>query len=106
MQDEESLEELAWRLEVRRNASIGKLRAVPLTEGPHRGAHVEPTVPRAIEEWDGYRWVAVGVVDHLVAAQSLLNSPAEKRPVGWGGLGLGKGQGRHRTPNPADEQDR
>ncbi len=34
---EESLEDWARRREERRNASKGKLRAVPLTEGPHRG---------------------------------------------------------------------
>ncbi|MET9669645.1 DUF6087 family protein [Streptomyces sp. NPDC006475] len=33
---------------------------MPLTSGSHRGSHVEPDAPRAIEEWDGAQWVIVG----------------------------------------------
>ncbi|WP_206308911.1 DUF6087 family protein [Streptomyces sp. A1136] len=62
---EEPLEEWARRREERRAQSKGKLRAVPLTSSPHRGAHVEPDAPRAIEEWDGLRWVTIGLVDDL-----------------------------------------
>ncbi|WP_306419939.1 DUF6087 family protein [Streptomyces subrutilus] len=53
-----------------RARSKGRLRAVPLTAGPHRGVHVEPGAPRVIEEWDGSRWVTVGLVDGLVAAKA------------------------------------
>ncbi|MFJ8676290.1 DUF6087 family protein [Streptomyces sp. NPDC093589] len=42
MGDEEPLEDWARRREERRNALKGKLRVVALTEGPHRGAHLEP----------------------------------------------------------------
>ncbi|WP_256962461.1 DUF6087 family protein, partial [Streptomyces sp. NRRL B-24572] len=51
MQDDEPLEEWARRRAERQADSKGKLRAVPLGDGPHRGAHVEPEAPRAIEEW-------------------------------------------------------
>ncbi|MEJ8640152.1 DUF6087 family protein [Streptomyces sp. MS2.AVA.5] len=102
--NEESLEEWARRREERRAQSTGKLRAVPLASGSHRGSHVEPDAPRAVEEWDGAQWVIVGLVDDLAAAKGLLHPPQpvmEKaewdRPVG------GKGRGRHRRSAPAAE---
>lgn len=107
MHDEEPLAEWARRREERRNRSMGRLRAVPLTEGPHRAAHVEPDAPRVIEEWDGSRWAAVGLVDDLAAAKSLLLTAqlVEEKPAGWDGSGS-EGRGRHRKPDPADEQNR
>ncbi|WP_435244288.1 DUF6087 family protein [Streptomyces sioyaensis] len=105
--DEEPLEEWARRREERRAHSKGKLRAVPLTKGSHRGAHIEPDAPRLIEEWDGTQWVAVGLVDDLAAAKALLYppQPVEEKPVEWDRPALGKGRGRHRKPSPADERD-
>ncbi|MEN8654380.1 DUF6087 family protein [Streptomyces sp. 21So2-11] len=108
MHNEEPLEEWARRREERRSASRGKLRAVPLTEGPYRGAHVDADVPRVIQEWTGTQWATVGVADNLAAAKVLLYPPQpveEKSAEGHRPLGLGKGQGRHRKPNPAEERD-
>ncbi|MCZ4102281.1 hypothetical protein C8250_035035 [Streptomyces sp. So13.3] len=108
MQNEEPLEEWARRREERRNASKGKQRAVPLAEGPSRGAHVDPGAPRVIQEWTGTEWVAVGVADNLAAAKVLLYAaqPVEEDPVEWDRPpGLGKGRGRHRKPTAAEERD-
>ncbi|NUL24942.1 DUF6087 family protein [Streptomyces lunaelactis] len=106
MHDEEPLENWARRREERRNASKGKLRAVPLSSGPHRGAHVEADAPRVIQEWTGTEWETVGVVANLAAAQALLYppQPAEEKPAQWDRPALGKGRGRHRKPTPAEEQ--
>ncbi|KUM99346.1 hypothetical protein AQI95_39580 [Streptomyces yokosukanensis] len=105
---EEPLEEWARRREEPRNASKGKLRAMPLTSGPHRGAHVGPGAPRAIEEWNGTQWVTVGIVPNLAAAQALLypRLAVEEKTAEWDRPALGKGRGRHRKPSPADEQKR
>ncbi|MBT2396282.1 DUF6087 family protein [Streptomyces sp. ISL-100] len=107
MHDEEPLEDWARKREERRNASKGKLRAVPLTGGPHRGAHVDPDAPRAIQEWTGTEWETVAVAEDLAAAKALLFPPApvEEKPTEWDRPpGLGKGRGRHRKPTPAEEQ--
>ncbi|MEV7565624.1 DUF6087 family protein [Streptomyces tanashiensis] len=42
LKDEEPLEEWARRRAERQAASKGRLRAVPLGDGPHRGSHVDP----------------------------------------------------------------
>ncbi|MFF2777053.1 DUF6087 family protein [Streptomyces sp. NPDC058052] len=80
---------------------------MPLGGGPHRGTHVAPGTPRAIEEWNGTEWTVVGVVENLAAAQALLYPPppAEKKPAEWDRPPLGKGRGRHRRPSPAEERD-
>ncbi|MFF4285637.1 DUF6087 family protein [Streptomyces sp. NPDC001633] len=107
MRDEESLEDWARRREERRDASKGKLRAVPLTEGPHGGAHVEPDAPRAIQRWTGTEWETVGVVDDLAAAKELLfpPPPVEENPVEWNRPAMGEGRGRHRKPTPMQERE-
>ncbi|MGG7574158.1 DUF6087 family protein [Streptomyces sirii] len=104
---EEPLDEWARRREERRAASKGKLRAVPLTEGPHRGAHVAPDAPRVIQEWTGTEWETVGIVDNLAAAKALLHppQPVEEKPAEWDRPALGKGRGRHRKPSPAEERN-
>ncbi|MEU8540308.1 DUF6087 family protein [Streptomyces sp. NPDC048717] len=107
MDDEESLEEWARRREERRAASTGKLRAVPLGSGRHRGAHVDPGAPRAIERWTGEQWEAVGVVDDLAAAKAVLYPPrpAKERPAEWDRPPMGEARGRHRKQDPAEERD-
>ncbi|MEV0437706.1 DUF6087 family protein [Streptomyces spectabilis] len=105
---EEPLEDWARRREERRAALKGKLRAVPLTEGPNRGQHVEPDAPRVIQQWNGTEWETVGVVDGLDAANALLYPPqrVEEKTAEWDRPpGLGKGRGRHRKPTPAEERD-
>ncbi|MFE0772228.1 MULTISPECIES: DUF6087 family protein [Streptomyces] len=108
MRDEEPLEEWARRRDERRAEAKGRLRAIPLGEGPHRGAHVDPRAPRAIQRWTGTQWEPVGVVDDLAAAQALLfpPQPVEEPRVEWDRPALGEGRGRHRKPSPAEERDR
>ncbi|MGW3927351.1 DUF6087 family protein [Streptomyces microflavus] len=45
----------------RRDAKIGRLRAVPLVpgDGP-KGSHLNPEAPRAIQRWNGYAWEPYG----------------------------------------------
>ncbi|GHC38939.1 hypothetical protein GCM10010507_10750 [Streptomyces cinnamoneus] len=86
----------------------GRLRAVPLTEGPHRGSHVDPGAPRVIQEWDGTEWVTVSITPDLAAAKAVLYPapPREQRPAEWDRPALGEGTGRHRRTAPAEDQDR
>ncbi|MFD4316457.1 MULTISPECIES: DUF6087 family protein [Streptomyces] len=107
MQEDEPLEQWARRRAERRAASMGKRRAVPLGNGPHRGAHVDPAAPRAIEEWTGTEWQVVGIAENLAAAQSLLYPPppVPTKPAEWDRPSMGKGRGRHRKPTPAEERD-
>ncbi|MFI8348533.1 DUF6087 family protein [Streptomyces sp. NPDC085596] len=108
MQDDEPLEEWARRRDARQAGSKGKRRAMPLGEGPHRGAHVDPGAPRAIEEWTGTDWAAIGVVESLAAAQAVLYPPppVQEKPAEWDRPALGRGRGRHRKPTAAEERDR
>ncbi|MCY0927033.1 DUF6087 family protein [Streptomyces sp. H27-H1] len=100
------LEEWARRRAERQAASKGKRRAVPLGDGPHRGAHVDPGAPRSIEEWTGTEWHVVGVVENLAAAQALLYPPPPElaKPAEWDRPAMGKGRGRHRKPTSAEER--
>ncbi|MFJ9789355.1 DUF6087 family protein [Streptomyces globosus] len=103
--DEEPLEEWARRREERQAAARGKLRAVPLGAGPHRGTHVEPDTPRVIEEWTGTGWEALCVVEGLAAAKAVLYPPrpTENRLAERDRPALGEGRGRHRKPTAAEE---
>ncbi|MFF1380628.1 DUF6087 family protein [Streptomyces sp. NPDC058308] len=95
---EAPLEGWARRREERRAASKGKLRAVPLTQGPHRGAYVDPYAPWGVQEWTGVPCETVGVVNDLAVAKALLHpsQPVESKPAHWGRPpGLGPGCGRH-----------
>ncbi|MFG2836400.1 DUF6087 family protein [Streptomyces zaomyceticus] len=107
MQDDETLEEWARRRDARQAASKGRRRAMPLGDGPHRGAHVDPAAPRAIEEWTGTEWVVVGVVEDLAAAKAVLYPPppVQEKPAEWDRPAMGKGRGRHRKPSPAEGRD-
>ncbi|WP_328940280.1 DUF6087 family protein [Streptomyces sp. NBC_00250] len=75
-------------------------RAVPLSGGPRREAHVDPAAPRAIEEWTGTEWQVVDVVENLAAAKALLRPPPPERakPAEWDRPAMSKGRGRHRKP--------
>ncbi|WP_406431886.1 DUF6087 family protein [Streptomyces sp. NBC_00631] len=67
--DDEPLEEWAARREAHR-PKLGDHKAVPLSDGPERGRHVEPGAPRGMLEWDGHEWTPSGVADdHATAAQ-------------------------------------
>ncbi|MEU8586681.1 DUF6087 family protein [Streptomyces sp. NPDC048664] len=104
--NEEPLQEWARRREERRAAAKGRLRAVPLTEGRHRAAHIEPDAPRVIQEWNGNEWETIGVVENLDAAKALLYppQPATEKPAEWDRpTALGPGRGRHRRTAPTEE---
>ncbi|MFJ8308759.1 MULTISPECIES: DUF6087 family protein [unclassified Streptomyces] len=94
--DDEPLKDYAER----RDAKIGRLRAVPVVSstGP-RGSHVAPDAPRAIERWNGYAWEPYGFASNLAEAQAMLfpetNEPPPPGPVP---KPLGSGTGRHRKP--------
>ncbi|MFD9245690.1 DUF6087 family protein [Streptomyces sp. NPDC059556] len=107
MQDDEPLEEWARRRAERQAASMGRRRAVSLGSSPHRGAHVDPGAPRAIEEWTGTEWQVVGLAENLATAQSLLFPPPPERakPAEWDRPANGRGRGRHRKPTSAEERD-
>nr|WP_282793105.1 DUF6087 family protein [Streptomyces sp. CC224B] len=87
---EEPLEDWARRREERQTASKGKLRTVPLTQGPHRGAHVDAHAPRVVQQWTGTQWETAGIVDDLAAAKALLypSQPGEPKPAHWGVEGI------------------
>ncbi|MFI6417144.1 DUF6087 family protein [Streptomyces sp. NPDC050842] len=106
MHDDEPLEDWARRRAERQASSKGKQRAVPLGDGPHRGAHVDPDAPRAIEEWTGTEWKVIGIVENLAAARALLYPPPPQgKPAEWDRPAMGKGQGRHRRPTSMEERD-
>ncbi|MFI1170142.1 DUF6087 family protein [Streptomyces melanogenes] len=106
MDDEEPLAQWARRRAERRDRAKGRLRAVPLTPGPHRGAHVDPGAPRAIQEFDGAEWVTVGVAENLAAARALLYPPqsVKERPTSWD-LPV-RVRGRHRRTTAPEEPER
>lgn len=85
-----------WLL--RRAARVGETRAIPMSEGEVRAAHVNPKAPRLMVRWDGYQWSAVGIAQDFAAAQRILHpdeSPSLPLP---GGPVLRKKPGRHRKP--------
>ena len=106
--EDEPLAEWARRRAERRARATGRLRAVSLTEGPHRGVHVDPNAPRAIQEFDGTQWVTLSLAVDLAAAKAVLYSPQPKaeRPAGWDRPAMEKGKGRHRRTAPSEDRDR
>ncbi|MEV0845412.1 DUF6087 family protein [Streptomyces sp. NPDC049954] len=67
---DDPLEEWAAERE-RRRPQVGERQSKPLrADQPEHGLHVDPDVPRGVQEWDGYQWVPVGVAeDHQAAAE-------------------------------------
>ncbi|MEU7416901.1 DUF6087 family protein [Streptomyces antibioticus] len=84
----------------RRDARIGRLRAVPVApgDGP-RASHLNPDAPRAIERWNGHAWEPYGFAACLADAKAVLypeaNEPSPPVPVP---KQLGVGTGKHRKP--------
>ncbi|MCY0923299.1 MULTISPECIES: DUF6087 family protein [Streptomyces] len=98
MDDEEPLSKWAER----RDARIGRLRAIPITSGDNpKGSHINPDAPRAIERWNGHVWELHGFALNLAEAKFALhpeaNAPTTPTadPVGQP---LARGKGRHRKP--------
>ncbi|QOV36414.1 hypothetical protein IM697_41555 [Streptomyces ferrugineus] len=94
--DDEPLKDWAER----RDAKIGRLRAVPVVpcDGP-RASHLNPDAPRAIERWNGHTWELYGFADSLAEAQAILypeaNDPSPSGPVS---KPLSSSTGKHRKP--------
>jgi hypothetical protein len=94
--DDEPLKDWAER----RDAKIGRLRAVPVVsaDGP-RGSHLHPDAPRAIERWNGHTWEPHGFAANLAEAKAILYPEAsEPPPPGPVPKPLGSGTGKHRKP--------
>jgi hypothetical protein len=94
--DDESLSQWAER----REAKIGRLRAVPVLSGKGpSGSHLNPDAPRAIERWNGHAWEPYGFARSLAEAQRILYPEARVAEApGLAGNPLGPGRGRHRKP--------
>ncbi|MFE1315031.1 DUF6087 family protein [Streptomyces sp. NPDC058755] len=94
--DDEPLRDWAER----RDAKIGRLRAVPVVSGDGpRASHLNPEAPRAIERWNGHMWEPYGFAANLAEAKAVLYPEAsEPPPAGPVPKPLGSGTGRHRKP--------
>ncbi|MFF2719011.1 DUF6087 family protein [Streptomyces sp. NPDC058011] len=99
--DDEPLSDWAER----RDAKIGRLRAVPLVSGDGpKAAHLNPDAPRAIQRWNGYAWEPYGTVANLAEARRLLYPRVEEPPTvtDLPPQPLRAGRGRHRKPRPGE----
>ncbi|MFJ9772034.1 DUF6087 family protein [Kitasatospora sp. NPDC101157] len=99
MDEDEPLASWAERRE-QRLRPVGQLRAVRLTVGRQRGAHVAPDEPRLIMRWDGYQWLPETVAENYAAAQRILHGiegDGVRRPL-HGAPRPRKAPGRHRRP--------
>ncbi|MFI8087092.1 DUF6087 family protein [Streptomyces sp. NPDC086080] len=88
----------------RRDAKIGRLRAVSLVSGDGpRGSHLNPEAPRVIQRWNGYAWEPHGYAANLAEAQRLLYPRDEAPPTAPvpRPQPLREGRGRHRRPGPS-----
>ncbi|MEU2431067.1 DUF6087 family protein [Streptomyces sp. NPDC007861] len=67
--DDEPLSQWAER----RDAKIGRLRAVPIVagDGP-KGSHLNQEAPRAIERWNGHTWEPYAFAANLAEAQRIV----------------------------------
>ncbi|MCC2278850.1 DUF6087 family protein [Streptomyces sp. ET3-23] len=96
--DDEPLSEWAER----RDARIGRLRAVPIVSGDGpKGSHLNPDAPRAIERWNGHAWEPYAFASDLAEAKRILYPEAQKPPSPAPGPArrpLEPGTGRHRKP--------
>ncbi|MEU9254467.1 DUF6087 family protein [Streptomyces sp. NPDC048270] len=98
---EEPFEEWAVNFLARQAARVGTLRALPIDGSAGRGAHVNPTAPRLMARWDGYRWVPETVAADYAAAQRMLHgiSAAQAEPASAPPAQvLSRPTGRHRKP--------
>lgn len=99
--DDEPLSDWAER----RDAKIGRLRAVPLVSGDGpKGSHLNPAAPRVIQRWNGYTWEPHGFAVNLAEAQRLLHPRDEGPPTVAAAhpQPLRAGRGRHRKSRPRE----
>ncbi|WP_405677652.1 DUF6087 family protein [Streptomyces sp. NBC_01511] len=99
--DDEPLSDWAER----RDAKIGRLRAVPLvSDDGLKGSHLNPDAPRVIQRWNGFAWESHGTVVNLAAAQRLLHPRDEEPPTVATpeSQPLSAGRGRHRKRRPGE----
>jgi hypothetical protein len=84
----------------RRDAKVGRLRAVPVVPGNGpRASHLNPDAPRAIECWNGHTWEVYGCAAGLAEARAILYPEAAPlSPSGPVPKPLGSGTGKHRKP--------
>ncbi|MGP9021176.1 DUF6087 family protein [Streptomyces sp. BR1] len=101
--DDEPLKDWA----ARRDAKVGRLRAVPVVSGDGpKGSHLSPDAPRAIERWNGHTWEPHGLVSSLAEAKAVLYpEPGEPPAPGAVPKPLDSGRGKHRKP-PSPRPDR
>ncbi|WP_142216747.1 DUF6087 family protein [Streptomyces sp. SLBN-118] len=93
--DDESLSQWAER----RDARIGQLRTVPFVSGDgHRGSHLNPDAPRAIQRWNGHMWEPYGFAANLAEARRVPFPNTEVAPSSGSAPKLGPGTGKHRKP--------
>ncbi|MFI6282005.1 DUF6087 family protein [Streptomyces sp. NPDC050988] len=94
--DDEPLKDWAER----RDAKIGRLRAVPVVSGDgSRGALLQPDTPRVIERWNGYVWESYAFAANLAETKAVLYPEScEPLPGGAKPKPLGSGEGKHRKP--------
>ncbi|WP_328756812.1 DUF6087 family protein [Streptomyces sp. NBC_00271] len=92
----------------RRDAKIGRLRAVPVVSGDGpRASHLHSDAPRAIERWNGHAWEPHGFAANLAEAKAVLYPEASEPPTPTPGpvpKPLGSGTGKHCKP-PASGSD-
>ncbi|WP_328550181.1 DUF6087 family protein [Streptomyces sp. NBC_00366] len=92
----------------RRDAKIGRLRAVPVVSGDGpRASHLQPDAPRAIERWNGHAWEPHGLAANLADAKAVLYPEARQSSnplIGPVPKPLGSGTGKHRKP-PSPRSD-
>lgn len=89
----------------RRDAKIGRLRAVPFVSGDGpKGSHLNPEAPRVMQRWNGYAWEPHGCAANLDEARRLLYSREEEPPTMAAPQPqpLRAGRGRHRKPSPGE----
>ncbi|MFM9610921.1 DUF6087 family protein [Streptomyces niveiscabiei] len=95
--DQEPLSEWAER----RDAKVGRLRAVPIVRGDGpKAAHVNPNEPRVIERWNGHAWEPSAYAADLAEAKRILYPETEAPAPGPVRQPLAPGRGRHRKPDP------
>ncbi|MFD7278889.1 DUF6087 family protein [Streptomyces sp. NPDC059862] len=100
--DDEPLKDWAER----RDAKIGRLRAVPVVSGDGpRGSHLQPDAPRVIERWNGHAWEPHAFAANLAEAKAILYPViTESAPPGPVPKPLGSGTGKYRKPHaPASD---